>query len=86
MLLAQRQALAESIGSLEERVGESAGIEAILLRFRLESSRAVERFIDGVLDELEPAAQRPEARPLAASGAAGPERTVGPHAEGMGTA
>jgi hypothetical protein len=27
------------------------------LRFRLESSRAVERFIDGVLSELEPQAR-----------------------------
>jgi DNA-binding PadR family transcriptional regulator len=86
LLVAQQRLLAESIGSLEERVGESDGIEAILLRFRLESSRAVDRFIDGVFSELEPVAQRPEPRRLAASGAAGPERSVGPHAEGMGTA
>jgi DNA-binding PadR family transcriptional regulator len=86
MLLAQQQVLAESIGSLEERVHKSAGIEAILLRFRLESSRAVDRFIDGVFSELEPVTQRPEPRPLAASGAATPKRSVGPHAEGMGTA
>ena len=36
---------------------ESEGTDAILLRFRLESSRAVERFIDGVLSELEPQAR-----------------------------
>ena len=53
MLIAQR----EAIESLEERTLESAGTDAILLRFRLESSRAVERFIDGVLSELEPQAR-----------------------------
>jgi DNA-binding PadR family transcriptional regulator len=57
MLHAQQEAIVEAIASLEQRVGESAGTDAILLRFRLESSRAVERFIDGVLDELEPAAR-----------------------------
>ncbi len=57
MLHAQLETLEESISSLEERVRESSGTDAILLRFRLESSRAVERFIDGVLDELEPAAR-----------------------------
>ena len=57
MLLAQREAIDEAIESLEERMLESAGTDAILLRFRLESSRAVERFIDGVLSELEPQAR-----------------------------
>jgi DNA-binding PadR family transcriptional regulator len=57
MLNAQQAAIAETIGSLEQRASESAGTDAILLRFRLESSRAVERFIDGVLDEIEPAAR-----------------------------
>jgi PadR family transcriptional regulator AphA len=57
MLHAQRLAIEEAIGSLEERTDGSAGTEAILLRFRLESSRAVERFIDGVLSELEPHAR-----------------------------
>ena len=51
-------------------MSESAGSDAILVRFRLESSRAVERFIDGVFAELEPVAQRPGPRRLAASGAA----------------
>jgi DNA-binding PadR family transcriptional regulator len=55
MLSAQLEVLEESIASLEERAGETAGTDAILLRFRLESSRAMERFIDGVLEELEPA-------------------------------
>ncbi len=57
MLIAQQEALEEAIASLEERVPESIGTNAILLRFRLESSRAVERFICGVLDELTPAAR-----------------------------
>jgi DNA-binding PadR family transcriptional regulator len=51
MLLAQHDAIAATIDSLEERVGETAGTDAILLRFRLESSRGVQRFIEGFLDE-----------------------------------
>ena len=57
MLTAQQAAIVEAVASLEQRVSESAGADAILLRFRLESSRAVGRFIDGMLDELEPAAR-----------------------------
>ncbi len=57
MLHAQRLGIEEAIDSLEARTRGSAGTEAILLRFRLESSRAVERFIDGVLAELEPYAR-----------------------------
>jgi PadR family transcriptional regulator AphA len=57
MLLAQREAIEEAIDSLEERTRDSDGTDSILLRFRLESSRAVERFIDGVLSELEPQAR-----------------------------
>src|SRR5579871_3397222 len=55
MLYAQQEALEQSIASLEERIGSSAGTDAILLRFRLESSRGVVRFVDGILGELEPA-------------------------------
>ena len=57
MLLTQREAIEEAIESLEARTLGSVGTDAILLRFRLESSRAVERFIDGVLSELEPQAR-----------------------------
>ncbi len=57
MLHAQHEALSEAIESLELRIRESDGVDAILLRYRLESSRAVERFIDGVLVELEPVAR-----------------------------
>jgi DNA-binding PadR family transcriptional regulator len=84
LLLAQQRALATTIGSLEERVGESAGIEAILLRFRLESSRAVDRFIDGVFAELEPAGRPSEPRPLAGNGATAPTSSAGPHAANDG--
>jgi len=54
MLHAQLDSLRESIDALEARLGGSNGTDAILVRFRLESSRAVERFVVGVLDELEP--------------------------------
>ena len=57
MLLAQREAIEEAIESLEERTLGTVGTDAILLRFRLESSRAVERFIDGVISELQPQAR-----------------------------
>jgi PadR family transcriptional regulator AphA len=57
MLHAQHAALMDTIDSLEAKVRSSTGSEAILLRFRLESSRAVERFVDSVLGELEPAAR-----------------------------
>jgi DNA-binding PadR family transcriptional regulator len=57
MLHAQREGIEEAIGALEERIDGSDGTDAILLRFRLESSRALERFIDAVLAELEPQAR-----------------------------
>jgi PadR family transcriptional regulator AphA len=57
MLYAQLETLTDSIDSLEARIEESEGSDAILLRFRLESSRGVERFIGGVLEDLEPAAR-----------------------------
>jgi PadR family transcriptional regulator AphA len=57
MLQAQREGLEETITSLEDRTRVSIGTDAILLRFRLESTRALERFIDGVLSELEPHAR-----------------------------
>lgn len=57
MLIAQHDAVAGAIESLEERVIESSGADRILLRFRLESTRAVLVFVEGVLAELEPVAQ-----------------------------
>ncbi|HUY70708.1 MAG TPA: helix-turn-helix transcriptional regulator [Gaiellaceae bacterium] len=57
MLISQHEAITAAIESLELRVGESTGTDAMLLRFRLESSRAVSRFIEGVLAEQSPAAR-----------------------------
>ncbi len=57
MLTAQHEAITAAIESLEARVRDSAGTDAILLQFRLESSRAVSRFIEGVLAEQVPAAR-----------------------------
>jgi PadR family transcriptional regulator AphA len=54
MLTAQHVMVAAAVASLESRVGGSSGTESILLRFRLESTRAVLRFLDGL---LEPAGQ-----------------------------
>ena len=49
MLAAQHDANAAAVAALEERIGRSRGTERILLRFRLESTRAVLRFIEGML-------------------------------------
>ncbi len=57
MLISQQAAIRAAIESLESRVRESAGSDAILLQFRLESSRAVDRFIEGVLAEQAPSAR-----------------------------
>jgi PadR family transcriptional regulator AphA len=50
MLEAQQATIAAAVGELERRLGASVGTEAILLRFRLESTRAVLRFVGGLLD------------------------------------
>jgi DNA-binding PadR family transcriptional regulator len=57
MLFAQHDALLAAIDSLEARTTESTGTDAILLRFRLESTRAVQRFVEAVLAERRPRAQ-----------------------------
>jgi PadR family transcriptional regulator AphA len=49
MLLAQHDANAAAAAALEERIRLSRGTERILLRFRLESTRAVLRFIESML-------------------------------------
>jgi DNA-binding PadR family transcriptional regulator len=59
MLGAQHEAIAAALTSLEARMRASAGSETILLRFRLESTRAVLRFVEGELEsgmELQAAA------------------------------
>jgi DNA-binding PadR family transcriptional regulator len=59
MLSAQHDSIAAAIESLEGKTSVSDGSERILLRFRLESSRAVLRFIEAVLAErVPPAAAR----------------------------
>jgi hypothetical protein len=50
MLEAQHEAIDAAVKSLEGRMRASAGSEAILLRFRLESTRAVLRFVEGELE------------------------------------
>jgi DNA-binding PadR family transcriptional regulator len=50
MLLAERAAIGRAIASLETRIRRSHGTEEMLLRFRLESTRAVMRFLEGVLE------------------------------------
>lgn len=54
MLHAQHAAIAEALVSLEQRMRASSGSERILARFRLESTRAVLRFIEGILAERAP--------------------------------
>ena len=49
LLKAQRELVVPSVKALEHRLGESSGSEAIFVRFRLESTRAVVDFIDGLL-------------------------------------
>lgn len=57
MLIAQHDSITSAIESLEGRVLASSGVDRILLRFRLESTRAVLRFVEGVLAERQPAAR-----------------------------
>jgi DNA-binding PadR family transcriptional regulator len=50
MLVEEHGAIAASVASLEQRIGQSGGTEQILLRYRLESTRAVLRFVEGMLE------------------------------------
>jgi DNA-binding PadR family transcriptional regulator len=49
MLAAEYEAIASAAVALEERIECSRGTEEILLRYRLESTRAVLRFVEGTL-------------------------------------
>ena len=49
MLEEQHDAIAAAVAALEQRIDGSQGSEEILLRFRLESTRAVLRFVEGTL-------------------------------------
>jgi len=51
LLEAQRKLVLPAVRTLEQRLAESTGSEAIMVRFRLESTRAVLDFIDGLLAE-----------------------------------
>jgi DNA-binding PadR family transcriptional regulator len=51
MLEAQHATIRAAASVLETRMHASIGTEAILLRFRLESTRAVVRFVEGLLDQ-----------------------------------
>jgi PadR family transcriptional regulator AphA len=51
LLEAQRKLVVPAVRTLEARLAESRGSEAIFVRFRLESTRAVLDFIDGLLAE-----------------------------------
>jgi DNA-binding PadR family transcriptional regulator len=50
MLASQHETVAAAVTSLEARIRSSAGGESILLRFRLETTRAVLRFVDSMLE------------------------------------
>jgi len=50
MLRRQYDLIGEGVDALEERVQSSTGTERILLLFRLESTRAVLRFVEGLLE------------------------------------
>jgi DNA-binding PadR family transcriptional regulator len=50
MLEVQHSTVRDAVTALDERMRSSFGSEAILLRFRLESTRAVLRFVEGLLD------------------------------------
>ena len=52
MLVGQRAALVEIEASLGDRLDEAAGTDLLLLRFRLETTRAAGRFVDGLLERL----------------------------------
>jgi DNA-binding PadR family transcriptional regulator len=52
MLRAQHVSIVAAIDALEARVSTSSGSDGILLRFRLESTRALLRFIEAILADL----------------------------------
>ncbi len=54
LLEAQRASVVPAVDALEARLAASRGTERILVRFRLESTRAVLHFIDSLLQERRP--------------------------------
>jgi PadR family transcriptional regulator AphA len=67
LLLAQRALALPALGALEARLHRSVGAEHVFVRFRLETTRSVVDFIDGLLAE-EPAAARPQGHRKARGG------------------
>ena len=57
LLRSQARSASAAIEALESRLEGAEGSDGILLRFRLESTRAVRRFVDGRLDDLAPTAE-----------------------------
>jgi DNA-binding PadR family transcriptional regulator len=55
LLKAQRELTVPAVGALEERLERSVGTEQVFVRFRLETTRAVVSFIDGILESSPPA-------------------------------
>ena len=53
LLEAQREQTTAAVKTLEERLDSSIGTEHILVRFRLETTRAVVAFVDALLTEGE---------------------------------
>ena len=58
LLQAQRAVVTPAVEALQSRLATSAGSERVFVRFRLESTRAVIGFIDGLLSAT-PAAPKP---------------------------
>jgi DNA-binding PadR family transcriptional regulator len=67
LLEAQRAVTVPSIAALETRLATSVGAEHVFVRFRLESTRSVVFFIDGMLEEGRPPARGTEDRREASS-------------------
>jgi PadR family transcriptional regulator AphA len=61
LLEAQRASVEPAVAALEARLAASAGTDEILVRFRLESTRAVLHFIDRLLEERRPRVTATEA-------------------------
>jgi DNA-binding PadR family transcriptional regulator len=61
LLEAQRELTVPAVAALEARLRLSVGTEHVFVRFRLETTRSVVCFIDGMLDERLAPAERPGA-------------------------
>lgn len=55
LLVAQRELTVPAVATLEVRLRQSVGTEHVFVRFRLETTRSVVHFIDGLLADRRPA-------------------------------